>query len=164
MLNCCSNFQSCCVLSEREGQSVGAIPEYPVGGFCGFCSGMSKLLPRCPRCEQTMRWVRSLPAFAGHPELQSFACRGCREALTISIGREASPNTAHFSPKAPCIGADADPLRTQQRRFRERHYVGPVLLGAIGEDYQSHPWEQPVNSAFYQSLKGAIKSGSLVSA
>ena len=67
-------------------------------------------------------------------------------------------------PKLPCIGADADLLRTQQRRFRERHYVGPVLLGAIGEDYQSHPWEQPVNSAFYQSLKGAIKSGSLVSA
>ena len=21
----------------REGKSVGAIPEYPVGGFCGFC-------------------------------------------------------------------------------------------------------------------------------
>jgi len=32
-----------------------------------------------------MRWVRSMPAFVGHPELQSFECRGCREALTISV-------------------------------------------------------------------------------
>ena len=57
---------------------------------------MSERLPRCPRCEQPMRWVRSLPAFAGHPELQSFECRGCREALTISTDREAFPKTVDF--------------------------------------------------------------------
>ena len=39
--------------------------------------------PPCPTCATTMRLVRSVPAVAGHPELRSFECSDCGEALTI---------------------------------------------------------------------------------
>ena len=32
-----------------------------------------------------MRFVRSLPAVAGLPELQSYECRGCKEVTTIAV-------------------------------------------------------------------------------
>ncbi len=38
--------------------------------------------PACPRCETRMTLAHVVPAVAGHPELQSFACHPCREAVT----------------------------------------------------------------------------------
>jgi len=41
-----------------------------------------KLTP-CPRCGTHMALSRVVPAFAGHPELRSYACRPCSEAVTM---------------------------------------------------------------------------------
>jgi len=46
---------------------------------------MLRPLPRCSKCSEPMRFVRSLPAVARHPELQSFECRSCREAMTVAV-------------------------------------------------------------------------------
>jgi hypothetical protein len=40
-----------------------------------------KLTP-CPRCGTHMALTRVIPAFAGHPELRSYMCRPCSEAVT----------------------------------------------------------------------------------
>jgi hypothetical protein len=37
-----------------------------------------------------MYLARVIPAVAGHPELQSFACRTCREATTQEAGSPAA--------------------------------------------------------------------------
>jgi len=39
-----------------------------------------KLAP-CPRCGTHMALSRVIPAFSGHPELRSYACRPCSEAV-----------------------------------------------------------------------------------
>jgi hypothetical protein len=39
-----------------------------------------------------MRLARVLPGAFGHPELRSFECRTCREAVTVEIAPE--PRTA----------------------------------------------------------------------
>jgi hypothetical protein len=39
-------------------------------------------LPRCPHCGEPMRLARILPRLSVHPELRSFECRPCGEAVT----------------------------------------------------------------------------------
>ena len=39
-------------------------------------------LTPCPRCGTHMALCHVVPAFAGHPELRSYACRPCSEAVT----------------------------------------------------------------------------------
>jgi len=36
-----------------------------------------------------MRLARKVPAAFGHPELRSFACASCREAVTVEVRRQA---------------------------------------------------------------------------
>jgi hypothetical protein len=38
-----------------------------------------------------MRLVRVVPPLAGHPELQSFECRACREVLTRPASAKPKP-------------------------------------------------------------------------
>jgi hypothetical protein len=49
-------------------------------------SGMStetETPPPCPRCGTHMTLAHVVPAVASYPELRSFACRPCREAVTV---------------------------------------------------------------------------------
>jgi hypothetical protein len=48
----------------------------------GMLSDDEKLTP-CPRCGTHMVLARVVPAFAGHAELRSYACRPCSEAVTV---------------------------------------------------------------------------------
>lgn len=41
--------------------------------------------PICPQCGVPMRLARVVPRAFGHPELRSFACRACREAVTVEV-------------------------------------------------------------------------------
>ena len=41
-----------------------------------------------------MRFVRSLPAVGGLSELQSYECRGCREATTIAVDEKSRIRSA----------------------------------------------------------------------
>ncbi len=54
-------------------------------------AGMSReheKTPSCPHCGRNMMLAHVVPAVAGHPELRSYACRPCREAVTLE-GAEA---------------------------------------------------------------------------
>jgi hypothetical protein len=46
-------------------------------------SNEHETLPPCPRCGTLMPLARVVPALAGHPELRSYACRPCFEAVTV---------------------------------------------------------------------------------
>jgi hypothetical protein len=41
--------------------------------------------PRCPRCRQPMRLMHIVPRLGGQPELRSFLCRPCNEAVTQAL-------------------------------------------------------------------------------
>jgi transposase-like protein len=43
--------------------------------------------PTCPRCGAAMRLARVTPRAFGHPELRSFECRACREAVTLEVDK-----------------------------------------------------------------------------
>jgi len=42
----------------------------------------------CPNCRKPMRLVRVIPRVASLPELESFECRACGEALTQAKNRK----------------------------------------------------------------------------
>jgi hypothetical protein len=54
--------------------------------------------PTCPHCGAPMRLARTVPRAFGHPELRSFECRPCREAVTVEVlplvqgAQSATPN------------------------------------------------------------------------
>lgn len=54
---------------------------------------MSEIAPvmTCPRCGAPMRLARVWHAAFGQPELRSFACTQCREAVTIETGDSKEP-------------------------------------------------------------------------
>jgi len=39
--------------------------------------------PACPTCDRTMRLDRITPGSFSYPELKTFACRSCKEAVTV---------------------------------------------------------------------------------
>ena len=39
--------------------------------------------PSCPRCTRQMLVVLTVPAFAGHAGIESYACRPCLEVVTM---------------------------------------------------------------------------------
>ena len=41
--------------------------------------------PNCPRCGKPMQLARVVPRAFGYPELRSFECRACREAVTLEV-------------------------------------------------------------------------------
>jgi hypothetical protein len=45
-------------------------------------------MPICPKCGQAMRLDRITPKFAALPELRTYACRPCGEAVTEEQGGE----------------------------------------------------------------------------
>lgn len=47
--------------------------------------------PICPHCGAPMRLAGKVPASFGYPELHSFACTACREAVTVEVRK---PQTA----------------------------------------------------------------------
>ena len=52
--------------------------------------------PLCPHCRQPMRLTGIIPRLGGQPELQTFSCRQCKEAVTQVVGeaKERPPTPA----------------------------------------------------------------------
>ena len=48
--------------------------------------------PVCPHCHEIMRLAHVVPGAFGLPELRSFECRACHEAVTVEVAPE--PRTA----------------------------------------------------------------------
>jgi hypothetical protein len=44
--------------------------------------------PLCPRCQQPMRLMHIVPRLGGQPELRSFLCRPCNEAVTKVVDED----------------------------------------------------------------------------
>jgi len=44
--------------------------------------------PFCPRCRQPMRLSHIVPRLGGQPELRSFLCRLCNEAVTRAVDED----------------------------------------------------------------------------
>lgn len=56
-------------------------------GRPAYVAGMqtAELTPPCPRCGAPMRLARVVPHAFGMPELRSFECVPCREAVTLEF-------------------------------------------------------------------------------
>ena len=67
------------------GCPLSVCPEWPEPARAAISAGMNDAptMPMCPRCGAPMRLARVVPAAFGYPELRSFACTVCREAVTL---------------------------------------------------------------------------------
>jgi DNA-directed RNA polymerase subunit M/transcription elongation factor TFIIS len=50
--------------------------------------------PKCPKCQEPMRLWQVVPRVLGHPEIRSFRCSTCGEALTEAEPAGAAPPAA----------------------------------------------------------------------
>ena len=53
-------------------------------------------MPACPRCQAPMRLARVWPGSFGDPDLRSFACTRCREAITVEGDAGSAPPDFRF--------------------------------------------------------------------
>jgi hypothetical protein len=53
-----------------------------------YLDGMTDTVdpPNCPNCREPMRLGHVIPRLAGHPEIQSFQCNSCGEAIALVEG------------------------------------------------------------------------------
>lgn len=47
--------------------------------------------PTCPRCSRPMRLFTIVPKVGAFPELYTFSCEPCHEAVTLERQRDVSP-------------------------------------------------------------------------
>jgi transposase-like protein len=84
-----------CPDNHAKGGSLRGRPDWLELANTAIYAGMSEAptTPICPRCGAPMRLAGKVPASFGYPELHSFACTVCREAVTVEVGKPQTSET-----------------------------------------------------------------------